>query len=79
MDLRILRWTLPPEWPNGRTAAPDPWHFGRPARDCGPADFGMRQGRGAQTRRFCGQTLRARFAALLRQNLDGRGLSLYTS
>ena len=38
------------ERPNRR---PESWRFARPARDCGPADFGIRQGRGAQPRGFC--------------------------
>ena len=47
------------EWPNRR---PESRHFGRQAHRCGIAGLGMRQGRGAQPRRFSGQTLRARFA-----------------
>ena len=66
-----------PKRPNRRQPPPESWHFGRQAHDCGPADFGTRQGRGAQPRRFCGQTLRARFAARLRQNLEGRGARVF--
>ena len=44
---------MPPKRPDRRQPPPEPRRFARAARDCGSANLGMRQGRGAQPRGFC--------------------------